>query len=162
VALMERDRRVGLVGPERIKMPAGPLYGWLDGHCLLIRRPVLEQVGYLDEERWPWMGAPMELAVAAFARGWIYKVQHPNDHAVRHFSKKSTTRDVRESRLESLPRPQPDYRRCLRRYGIEPRYTPLDRFINHPLLGPMVERRRPYYAPPVRVRSRRPAVGDPS
>ena len=33
----------------------------------------------------------MELAVAAFARGWIYKVQHPDDCAVRHFSKKSTT-----------------------------------------------------------------------
>lgn len=156
VALMERHPRVGLVGPEHHRMRAGPLYGWLDGHCLLIRRALIDEVGYLDEARWPWAGAPLELAVAGFARGWTYKVLHPADRAVRHHERKSTSRQLRQQVLDQLPRPRPVYRKVMARYGLDARRRPLDRFIDHPWFGPLLERRRFYYAPPANRRTPRP------
>jgi GT2 family glycosyltransferase len=146
LALMESDLRVALVGPQHHHLPVGPVYGFLDGHCLLLRRAVLEEVGLLDEARWPWWGAPAELAVAAFARGWTYKVVHPDDAIVRHHGSRSKTEEVRRI-IAGMPAPVHSFPDILRRHGLRPRASLAESFP-----APVREwlyRRRFYHASPV-------------
>jgi GT2 family glycosyltransferase len=147
VSLIESDPRIGIVGPHRIPMRYGPLYGHIDGDCFLFRRELLQQVGYFDEERWPWAGANVEFTVAAFARGWIYKMVHPDDRIVVHHGQKSRTPDL-QKRIVRLPKPRRKYRDILLRHGIRPSFAPLER---SRLLGPILrhlDRTRFYYAEP--------------
>lgn len=146
--VMESGPRVGMVGPRHNKIPLAPTYGWIDGQCLLIRREVAEEVGYFDEERWPWGGAPMEFTAAAYSRGWIYKVVHPADGFLVHHVERSKTPEIRR-RLESLPRPQPHLREIMRRHGLKPQFNPLDHPASPKFLRGWLQRRRFYYTPPV-------------
>jgi len=151
LAVAESDPRVGMVGPRHNKTPYGPIYGWIDGQCLLIRREIVRELGYFDAERWPWAGAPMELTAAAFAKGWTYKVVHPDDHFLVHHVEKSKTQEVRR-RIDALPEPQAHVAEVLRRYGLRPAFSPLDHRASPRFVRRWLQRRRFYYAPPVGAR----------
>ena len=144
----ESGAKVGMVGPRHNKTPFGPIYGWLDGQCLLIRRELIQEIGYFDDERWPWAGAPLEFTAAAYARGWTYKVVHPADKLLVHHVERSKTPEVRK-RLEALPEPQDYVEEVLRRYGLRPAFNPLDHRSSPRFIRRWLQRRRFYYAPPV-------------
>jgi GT2 family glycosyltransferase len=148
VALMESDPRVGIVGPHRVRQRYGPTYGHIDGDCFMIRRSLIEAIGYFDEERWPWGGANVEFTIAAYAKGWIYKQVHADDRIVVHHGRKSRTPEL-QRRLKKLPKANPQYRSILLRHGLTPRFSPLERW---GLLRPIfrtLDRQRFYYADPV-------------
>lgn len=126
IAVMEQDPRTGIVGPQHNRMRGcAPVFGWIDGHCMLIRRKLLDEVGLLDCERWPWSGAPAELTAAAYARGYTYRVVHPDDEPVHHHENKSTDTVVNQ-RIKKLPKPKFVFPDILRRYGIQPRRSVAD------------------------------------
>jgi len=140
---------VGLVGPRHNRVSYGPIYGYPDGHCLLLRREVLRDAGgRLDEERWPWFGAPAELTVAAYAHGWRYRVVHPDDRVIHHYGGKSQDSGFRE-RLNDLPRGRRSFRDIMLRHGVAERTPFWERKFLPRWLRRVQERRRFYYAPPV-------------
>jgi GT2 family glycosyltransferase len=147
VDLMESDARVGLVGPVHRAVELGPVYGFIDGQCLLMRRELLAEIGPLDAERWPWSGAAAEYAVAAYARGWIYKVVHRDDRLIRHHGEGSKTPEVR-AKLARLPRAAGQLADVMRRHGVRPRRALWDGKWLPKGLRAMRDRRRFYYAPP--------------
>jgi len=147
LAAMDRPTRwgpVALVGTRHHYKPLKPLYGWLDGQCLLVRRELIEQVGYLDEERYPWAGAPQLLAAQALAGGYVYKAIHKRDRLVRHHRKRS-----RDGRKE-LPVP----RKCLAEFAAEAglETQPVSPLVKALLGGRRLRRWRDlgkfYYCPP--------------
>lgn len=149
VTVIESDPRVAIAGPQHIKVKCGPLFGYIDGHCLLFRRTLLEaQGGQLDEERWPWAGAPAELAVAAYSKGWIYKVVHSDDAVVFHHESKSRTPEMHD-KLKVLPRPKPVFTEIMARYGIKPTTAFTERSRLFKPFRKIAEQRRFYYSPPV-------------
>jgi GT2 family glycosyltransferase len=148
VAVMESGPRVGLVGPKRNAVPVGPLWGYLDGFCLLIRRSLAEEIGYFDEERWPWSGAPAEFAVAAWSRGWIYKVVHPRDACVFHHEDGSQTPEFKAS-LKKYPRIRREFAGIMARYGLRPELPWGERWRFLKPLDRWLEKRRFYVARPV-------------
>jgi GT2 family glycosyltransferase len=147
LSILESDPKAGIVGPHRIRMRYGPVWGHIDGDCFLFRRQLLEEIGYFDEERWPWAGANVEFTVAAFAKGWIYKMVHPDDRIVVHHGQKSRTPSL-QKRIVGMPKPRGKYPEILRRHGLQPRFSPLER-VNflRPLMR-LVDRGRFYYSAP--------------
>jgi GT2 family glycosyltransferase len=148
ISLVESEPRVGLTGPVFRRVSMGPVYGFIDGQCLLFRRQVLDEVGYFDEVRWPWGGAAAEFAVAAFAKGWIYKAVHKEDEIVIHHRGKSKTPELAE-KIERLPRGAEHFREILERHGLRPTPSILDHKMFPRSLRDRLERFRFYYADPV-------------
>ncbi len=146
LTLMESDPSVAIVGPQHHKLPYGPIFGFIDGHCLLFRRTLLDELGYLDEVRWPWFGAPAEMTVAAYAKGHRYKVVHPDDEILIHHGGKSHTTTDSKAELEAIQRPRRIFRELMQEYGIAEEVPPEE---TNPLLKPLrktLEKRRFYYA----------------
>jgi GT2 family glycosyltransferase len=148
VALMEGEPRVGIVGPVHRRVSVGPVYGFIDGQCMLIRRELLDELGYFDEERWPWGGAAAEFAVAAYAKGWIYKAVHAEDEIVIHHRGKSKTPELKK-KIDTLPRAAAQFREIMERYGIRPRVSIFDWKALPRSLRQSRERTMFYYADPV-------------
>lgn len=119
VQLMEAEPRVGMVGTKHQYRALAPLYGWLDGQCLLIRRELIEQVGLLDEARFPWGGAPQLLAAQACKLGWRYRVVHPRLRILVHHGHKS-----RPEYDGTLPQHGRTLDSLMREAGVEPRVLP--------------------------------------
>jgi glycosyltransferase involved in cell wall biosynthesis len=126
IALMESTPRVAVVGPVHRHSPVGPLFGFIDGQCMLIRRD----------------------AVAAFARGWIYKAVHPADRIIHHHRGGSKTPSL-EAALDRMPRAACDLEAIIRRHGLRPTRSPLDHKFVPSFLRRFRRRRRFYYADPV-------------
>jgi GT2 family glycosyltransferase len=148
LAVMESHPRAGIAGPRHHRREVSPLWGWISGACRLIRRRVLAEVGGLNAERWPWSGASMELCVAAFARGWLYRRVHRADAFVVHQGEGSRTPEVAQ-RLAALPHPGRLLPQVMREYGLEPRRARLPDGWVPAAIRRLRERRRFYYAPPV-------------
>ena len=87
IDLLESKSHIGIVGPICNYHPMGPLKGCIDMSCLLVRRNVLEECGGLDEN-YPWNGAGLVLAAAAWTKGWRYK-HLPRPKIVVHHKAKS-------------------------------------------------------------------------
>jgi GT2 family glycosyltransferase len=148
IDLMESDPKVGLVGPQHHRVQFGPIYGWVDGHCLLIRKQLIQELGYFDEERWPWGGAPMEFTIKAFSKGWIYKVVHPEDNLIYHFENKSWTPEIKK-KLDAIPKAKQYYREVMEQYGVREETPLLQRKGVVPkTVRRSFERYRFYWAPP--------------
>ncbi len=143
VATMESAPRVALVGTRHQYRPVAPLWGWLDGQCLLIRRQLLDEVGLLDEERFPWGGAPQLLAVRALKAGWGYRHVHPSERLLIHHGQKS-----RADYNGDLPRHGRSIESLLREEGIEPRVLPGWRVRLEGRFRKWRNRRLSFYVPP--------------
>ena len=84
--------RVGMVGTRHHYRPVAPVYGFLSGQCLLARRELMEEVGYLDAVNYPHGGSPRLLALQGYQRGWVYKSiksTEPRHALVRHYKRQS-------------------------------------------------------------------------
>jgi GT2 family glycosyltransferase len=119
IRVMESDPRVGMVGTHHRYSGVGPVWGSLDGHCLMFRRKMIGQLGLMDAERFPMGGGPSHYAIRAFKAGWIYKALHPKDKILVHHGKKS-----REDRQGQPYRKiaRPDFVALLEEEGIAPEY----------------------------------------
>lgn len=121
LALLESDDRIGIVGPEQIYLPTGPVFGGVDGHCLLMRRAVYEATGGIDEQ-FPWWGGGMKFNAAAWAAGWRFAICE--EPVLAHYEGRSNAE--RDDPVDAVI---PDYEEMLRSVGITPRpETWLDRW----------------------------------
>jgi GT2 family glycosyltransferase len=119
VRVMESDPRVGMVGTHHRYSGVGPVWGSLDGHCLMFRRKMVEELGPMDAERFPMGGGPSHYAIRAFKAGWIYKALHSKDKILIHHGKKSRD-DAQGNAWKKIARP--DYIALLKEEGIAPEY----------------------------------------
>jgi GT2 family glycosyltransferase len=119
IRVMESEPRVGLVGTHHRYSGVGPVWGSLDGHCLMFRREMVDQLGPMDAERFPMGGGPSLYAIRAFKAGWIYKALHPQDKILVHHGKKSRE-DAQGEAYKKIARP--DYVALLKEEGISPEY----------------------------------------
>jgi GT2 family glycosyltransferase len=119
VRVMESDPRVGMVGPLHRYSGIGPVWGSLDGHCIMFRRRMVEELGFMDADRFPMGGGAVLYAIRAYNAGWIYKALHPKDKILVHHRKKS-----REDAPEAWHRKAPplDYLGLLKEECILPEY----------------------------------------
>lgn len=119
IRVMESDSRVGMVGTHHRYSGIGPVWGSLDGHCLMFRRRMVEELGPMDADRFPMGGGPSHYAIRAFKAGWIYKALHPKDKILLHHGKKSRE-DTPGNAFKKIARP--DYVALLKEEGIAPKY----------------------------------------
>jgi GT2 family glycosyltransferase len=117
--VMQSADNVGMVGPVHRYSGIGPVWGSLDGHCILLRRKLVEEIGPFDCERFPMSGAPSHYAIRAYRAGWIYKVLHRDDQILVHHGDKS-----REDADGPAPpkAPRPDYLTMLKEQGMTPTF----------------------------------------
>jgi GT2 family glycosyltransferase len=115
IEVIESKPNVGIVGPQHNFRPTGPVFGAIDGFCWMIRRELVDEVGLLDAERFPWNGSPNDFAVRAFCKGWIYKHLDPRLEIVCHFGSRS-----RSDTTDGKPNDPFDYDELLRRHGLVP------------------------------------------
>jgi GT2 family glycosyltransferase len=119
IRVMESESRVGMVGPHHRYSGIGPVWGSLDGHCILLRRKLYLDLGPFDCQRFPMSGAPSHYAIHAFKAGWIYKALHPKDKILVHHGDKSRE-DAADTPFQKTPRP--DYETLLKEEDITPEY----------------------------------------
>lgn len=156
ICVLESDPRVGIAGTTHHFRPAGPVHGWIDGQCMLIRRETLADVGPFESERFPMGGAPQLFAIRAYRKGWLYRQVHPSDRLILHHGARSR---AELSGPAPWPEGRPDYEKLMREEGIEPRQpTPWETlrrklpglrshgFFYHPPLGPAPAAREAYRA----------------
>jgi GT2 family glycosyltransferase len=119
IRVMESDPRVGMVGTHHRYSGIGPVWGSLDGHCLMFRRKMIEELGPMDAARFPMGGGPSHYAIRAFKAGWIYKALHRKDKILIHHGDKSRE-DADAKSFRKVARP--DYLALLKEEGIAPEY----------------------------------------
>jgi GT2 family glycosyltransferase len=119
IRVMESDARVGMVGTLHRYSGVGPVWGSLDGHCLMFRRTMFEGLGPMDAERFPMAGAPSLYAIRAFKAGWIYKALHPKDKILIHHGDKSREDTSAQSYKK---KPRASHVDLLIEEGIAPEY----------------------------------------
>jgi GT2 family glycosyltransferase len=120
IAVMQSDTQTGMVGPHHRYSGVGPVWGSLDGHCILFRRRMLQELGPMDCERFPMSGAPSHYAIRAYKAGWIYKALHPKDKILIHHGDKSRE-DAHGAPIRKKT-PRPDHLALLKEAGISPEY----------------------------------------
>jgi len=114
-AVLDRDPAVGSAGPFLNWKRVGPVFGSVDGSCMLLRRRALAEVGPLDAERYPWNGAPADWAARAYAKGWTYRrAPHEPPFLVHHGHKSQ------EDSGTPLPYRRVDHEEMARRAGLVP------------------------------------------
>lgn len=112
VGLLESRPTVGFAGTQRIWHPVAPVYGGVDGHCLLARREIYDRVGGLDE-RYLWWGGALKWIAAGHAAGFRYRVL--DAPVLLHYEGRSNA-----EREDPIPASGPDYSDVLREVGLTP------------------------------------------
>lgn len=145
VRTIESDPSVGMVGTCHQYREAGPVYGWIDGQCLMIRRELIEQLGYFDCERFPMGGAPPVFTIRAFQRGWRYRVVHERDGLLIHHEAKSRAEYAgpRPWRNQKLV-----FEELMREQGMEPEIAPVPVRLLRQWFPALRRRGRFFYTPP--------------
>jgi len=147
IDVMELDPAVGIVGTKHHYRKAGPIYGWIDGQCMMFRRKMVEQMGYMDCARFPMGGGPQLYTIRAFKEGWRYKTVHPHDHLISHHGKKSRA-ELKGKKAWTAVRP--DFVALMREEGLEPQgQSGLRAFLEARVYA--LRRERFFYAPPSRA-----------
>ena len=84
---MLSNESIGFTGVKYNFNAFRPTYGALDGCCLMIRKNILNKIGYFDEN-YPWNGAPYIITQQAWKKG--IKYYYINDNSlITHFGKRS-------------------------------------------------------------------------
>ncbi len=84
---MKKYEKIGITGSQYNFIHIKPTYGAIDGCCFMLRKKLLEEVGFLDE-KYPWNGAGYIYTVNAWAKGWYYYFVN-NKKILVHFGKRS-------------------------------------------------------------------------
>jgi len=159
IETIEQSPKVGLAGPLHKHRPMGPVYGFIDGHCLLFRRELIEELGPMNSERFPMAGGPALHAVRAFKRGWLYKVVHPSVQLLVHHERQSrkVLGDDEKPWAGSAP---PDYNAMVREEGLDAQpQSKLSAWLERTF--EFIRARRFYYSPPPKGGGkRRDGVGE--
>lgn len=119
------SNHIGVTGIQHNFQPVSPMYGAIDGCCLMFPTSLLRTVGYLDES-YPWNGAGFILNARAWAMG--YKYYHVTDDDVLiHYGKRS--RFANRIQLSNQP---VDTTQIMKDLGLRPHWDPVA-FIRHRL-----------------------------
>lgn len=111
---MQRYPRVGISGTQFNFSPIAPTYGAIDGCCFLLRRRLIDEIGYLDE-RYPWNGAGAIFTFRAWSKGWYY--YHVDDPCLLiHYGKRSRISNDTQLRNQKI-----DKMKVRREAGLTPR-----------------------------------------
>lgn len=114
-AVLDADPRVAVTGPFLNWKRLGPTYGCVDGSVFFVRREALDQVGLLDDVRFPWNGSPYDWTARAFAKGWTYRRTANDPPFLVHHSHKSV-----EASGKEMPWNRVDVEDMIRRAGLRP------------------------------------------
>lgn len=77
--------RIGMVGTTGNRVRVWPTFGGVDGQCWMLKRSLMDDLGLLDSERFPWNGVEIDYAARAFAKGYIYKIMPSVPELVVHY-----------------------------------------------------------------------------
>jgi GT2 family glycosyltransferase len=149
-AVLDDDPAVGVTGPWLNWKRIGPTFGCVDGSAFFVRRAALDAVGLLDDERYPWNGAPYDWCARAFARGWIYRRCGNDPPSLVHHGHKSVEASGREH-----PWRRVDVEDMVRRAGLVPTRPHRVAAWLRRRFGP------PYFFEPRAARNSRAAAGCP-
>ena len=104
---------IGLSGTKHNFQPIKPTYGALDGCCLMIKKTLLDDIGYFDEN-YPWNGSPYIFTQKAWKTGTKY--YYVNDSKLMtHFGKKSRLDNKVQLKNNSI-----DKRSIIIKEGLKP------------------------------------------
>lgn len=104
VAVAEASPETGMVGTKQNFIYIWPTFGSLDGECLLIKKTLIDEIGLLDSERFPWSGSPIDYAAKAFQKGYRYKLMPSQPELLTHYNGKSIDELVQTS-APAIPKP---------------------------------------------------------
>lgn len=148
------DPRVAVAGTTHRYSPLGPVHGWIDGCCFLVRREALEAIGPFDAERFPWSGGPAHWTVRAWKAGWTYRVVSRRDRLLVHHQHRSIEdQDAAGRRPPETFRMPVSFETLLREEGVEARaVSPPRRWLDRRFRA-VRDFRRAYAAPPTTPRA---------
>ncbi|NQV38586.1 MAG: glycosyltransferase [Candidatus Marinimicrobia bacterium] len=119
---MLEDTAIGISGTHYNFLPVKPTYGAIDGCCYMLRRDLIRELGYFDEN-YPWNGAPFIYSARAWNIGqYFYHVK--NETILHHHGKKS--------RLENntqLKNRKVNHFQVMREAGLEPSFDLLSKIL---------------------------------
>jgi GT2 family glycosyltransferase len=148
IGLIESGPRVAVAGTTHRYSPAGPVHGWIDGCCFMVRHPVMRALGYFDAARFPWSGAPAMWTIRAWKAGWTYRVANRKDRLVLHHQHRSIEdQDPGARRPPEAFRMPVRFEAMLAQEGIEPRLPALPRRLLDAHFRPARSFRRFYASP---------------
>jgi len=85
VRVLASDEKIGMVGTAKAFARILPTLGGVDGQCMLIKKKLIDEIGLLDSERFPWVYAPIDFAARAYKNGYIYKIMPRQPELVIHY-----------------------------------------------------------------------------
>jgi GT2 family glycosyltransferase len=150
IHLIETGDRVAVAGPSHRYSPAGPVHGWIDGCCFMVRHAAMREVGYFDAERFPWSGAPPVWTIRAWKAGWRYRVVNRRDRLIVHHRHRSIAdQSPGEQRPPETFKMPLSFEQMLGEEGIEPRFPSAARRLLERHCRGLRDRGRFYAAPAV-------------
>lgn len=107
---------VGITGTQFNFDPVKPMLGAIDGCCFMIKKSLIEKIGYLDEN-YPWNGAGSVYTYNAWKNGWFY-YHIDNPELLVHYGKRSRINNNIQLKNQKV-----DKFTVLRKLGFKPRYA---------------------------------------
>lgn len=107
---------VGITGTQFNFDPVWPTLGAIDGCCFMIRKTLIQEIGYLDE-KYPWNGAGSVYTYNAWKKGWYY-YHIDDDTLLIHFGKRSRFSNNIQLKNQKVPKFQ-----IMKEVGLKPRYA---------------------------------------
>ncbi len=114
---MHQYKNVGISGTQFNFLPIRPTYGAIDGCCFFIRKELLDEIGYLDEN-YPWNGAGAIFTYHAWVKGWyFYHVNNPD--LLIHYGKRSRINNQIQLKNQKV-----NVFQIMKDLGLRPSYDP--------------------------------------
>jgi len=85
VNVLESSSRIGIIGTFPAPLRIWPLFGSVDGQCLMARKSLFDEIGLMNSEKYPWNGGDLDLTARAFKKGYIYKLLPSEPELVIHY-----------------------------------------------------------------------------
>jgi GT2 family glycosyltransferase len=85
INIADSSQRIGIVGTAVNVIRFYPILGYPDGHCMMIKKQVIEDIGLLDAERFPFYGSTLDFTARAFKKNYIYKIMPKEPETVTHY-----------------------------------------------------------------------------
>lgn len=125
VNLADYSNKIGIVGTAKNCVRIWPTFGSADGQCLMIKRGLLDEIGLMNSEKFPWNGGDIDLAARAFKKGYIYKIMPCDLQLVVHYHGMSRRTQTTKTAMKKLHQ-DIDIMEIVRQAGLKP--IPIPRF----------------------------------
>lgn len=114
-APMHKYSNVAITGTQFNFLPIRPTYGAIDGCCFLIKKTLMNDIGYLNEN-YPWNGAGAIFTYNAWVKGWyFYHVDQPD--LLIHYGKRSRINNQIQLKNQKV-----DVKHIMKELGLKPSY----------------------------------------